>query len=99
MIDLARIAGDAFDVARLQPLAGEVAREILRARIREHAFDLRRQLLAQLAARREAMQLVVGHRRPQEIGEARGQRVFVDIGHVRIQRVRRGRFEPEQEAR
>ena len=35
--DLARIAGDAFDVARLQPLAGEILRETVGARIGEHA--------------------------------------------------------------
>ena len=91
--------GDAFDIARLQPLAGEIAREIFRARVGQHALHLRGQLLAQFTARRQVQQLVVRHRRPQEIGEARGKRVFVDLGDLRIQRVGRGRFEFEQEAR
>ncbi len=44
--DLARIHGDAFDIARLQPLAGEIAREIFRARVSQHALHLRGQLFA-----------------------------------------------------
>ena len=54
---------------------------------------------AQLAAGREAHELLVRHGRPEEIGQARGERIFVDVGDARIQRVRGRRFEPEQEAR
>ena len=88
--DLARIDWRCLRCRAPEPLAGEVLREAgPRAFVGQHALDLRPQLLAQLAAGREREQLVVGHRRPQEIGQARGQRIFIDVRDLR-RRMRRG---------
>ena len=73
-----RVDVDALDVARLQPLADEVLDQRLGARVGQHPLHLRVEVLAQLAALGEPEQLVVRHRGPEEIGEPRGQRVFVD---------------------
>ncbi len=67
---------------RVEPLAGEVLGESLRFGVGKHALDLcfDRVRLVQLALCGELEQRVVGHRVPQEVGEARGEFVAVE-GH------------------
>ena len=52
--------------------------ELRRPRVGEHPIDLGRQVRAELVLAGEAEQLVVGHRRPEEVRQPRGQGVFVD---------------------
>ena len=88
-------------VAQVEPLAGEVGHQRIRARVRQHAPGLlrehRRVPQAALPGQRE--ELVVRDAAPQEEGEPRGQRPVVQL-------VRRGRpdvprvgLQPEQERR
>src|SRR5207248_3084514 len=72
------VDADAVERAQVQPLRGVAGEEIARARIVEQARGLRFQVRAQLAPVREREQLVVGHRVPQEIRQAAGQRVIVE---------------------
>ena len=86
------------DLARAEPLAGEVLHEGVAARVFQHPVHLRAQHggLGQIAFVREAEQLVVGHRRPEEVGQARGQ--LVGVQRARRGGGRRG-FDEEKEVR
>ena len=72
------IDGDGFDVAGLEPLAGEVADERFGARIGEHPLELGVEILAKLAAIGQVEQFLVRHRGPEEIREPRGEGMLVD---------------------
>ena len=63
-----------------EPLCREDVAQRVRFRIREHPVDLLQQniRLVQLVPRCQIEELVVGHRSPQEIGQARGQLVTAD---------------------
>ena len=73
-----RVDEHRLDVARLEPLADEVADELRRARVGEHPLDLGLEVRAELVLAGQAEQLVVGHGRPEEVREPRGQGVLVD---------------------
>src|SRR2546422_8210162 len=70
------------DVARLKPLPGEIPYESLRERITQHALDLSVQVLAQLSLSGQAKQFVVGHRRPEEIGDRKSTRLNSSHGYI-----------------
>ena len=87
-------------IACLQPLPGEVSAELGCARILEHPLHLRLEVGAQLAALRQAKQLVVRHRGPEQIRQPRGQGILVDIGEGGILwRFRVGFLRAEQKTR
>ena len=69
-----------FQVAQLQPLAGEVLDQRLRLGVGQHPLDLPLEVvaLAQRAAPGQREQLVVGHAAPQEVRQPRGQLVVVE---------------------
>ena len=69
---------DAVDVADLEPLPDEVLDERLGAGIGEHALYLGVEVLAQFAFLGETEELGIRHGGPEEIAEARGERVFID---------------------
>ena len=77
-----------FQIAQLQPLTGEVFHQLAGLRIGQHAPHLRGQIFAQSPALRLGVEGVVGHRAPQEIGQARGQRPLADgsrgLGVIRL---------------
>ena len=68
------------DVLETEPLGGEDGAQGVGPPVGEHAADLRpkRVGVAQGPARREVEQLIVGHRGPQEVGQARGELPIVD---------------------
>ncbi len=76
-----------------QPGGGEVLHEGLGLGILQHALHLRTHhgRLAQFVFGGEAEECLVGHRRPQEITKARGQRVGVEVAGVfaQVQKARR----------
>ena len=74
----ARIDVDAFDVAHLEPLPGEILDQLLRTTVRQHAFDLRGHVRPQLAAFGETKQFVVRHGGPEEIREPRRQCILIN---------------------
>ena len=74
---------------QLQPLAGEILRQRLGLGIAEHAPDLGVQIPAEFAGVGEREELRVGHGTPEEVGEPRGEGVFVDVADGRgVVRVR-----------
>ena len=75
-----RVDEHRLDVAGLEPLADEVAEELRRPRVGEHPLDLGLEVRAELVLAGQPDQLGVGHRRPEEVGQPRGQGVFVDQG-------------------
>ena len=80
------------DSPQLQPLAEEILDEPLGPRVRQHAVHFRAQgdRLLELPARGQRGQFLVGHRVPQEVREAAGEGVAVQVT---------GRFDVEQEVR
>ena len=74
-LELVRIRLHGVEVARLEPLAGEVRGEGGRARIGEHPIDLgfKHARVAQPAGFGERQQLLVRHRAPEEIADPRGE--------------------------
>ena len=85
---LLRIRFDYIQVARLQPLTGEIVSQRGGLFIGQHALDLRRQRArrAQFAAFSQRQQLIIRHRPPQEVAQARGQ--FQVSNLVNLRRVR-----------
>ena len=90
-----------IQIAKIQPLAGEVGHERLRSRISEHAPDLpledRRVL--EFAARGGIQQLVVGNAAPEKEGEARCQFEIGDAIDGIRRNVRRIALQAEQKSR
>ena len=64
------------EVAVAEPLAEELQREAADLRVLEHPANLLAQdaLVAELARLREGQQLLIGHARPEEVAQPRGQR-------------------------
>jgi hypothetical protein len=79
-------------VSQVEPLASEVLGEGSRPRVVEHPIDLGAQgrRVAQLAFFRQIEELLIGHRRPQEVGQARGQLEVAEParGQFEIQKLR-----------
>src|SRR5690606_14111312 len=75
-----RVRIDLLEALDVEPLVHEVARERLRARILQHALDLRQQLrvVGEIAALRGREQLVVRERVPEEERELRRECPVVD---------------------
>src|SRR5690606_18013417 len=87
-----RVRVDLVQPRHVEPLEHEVARERARARVREHALDLRLEhgVVAELAADREAEQLFVRDRVPEEERKLRRERDIVEaINLARRDAVRR----------
>ena len=81
----ARVDGHLLETIEAQPLLGEGLDEAARARIVQHAVDLRLELTAQRAGAREGAQLLVGRRVPQEERQARGEDSVVGLDdHVAV---------------
>ena len=97
--DDAGVDADAFDVAGLEPLAGEVFDKFLGAIVGEEAADLGAELGAQLAAVGEVGEFGVWHGGPEEIREAGGEGRFVEEGVGGGVGLGEGFFEAEEEAR
>ena len=72
-LELVRVRLDGIEVARLEPLAGEVRGKGGRARVGEHPVDLRfeHRRFGELARLGQRQQRVVRHRAPEEIADAR----------------------------
>ena len=70
----------------MQPLAGEIFDEGAGSRVGEEPVHLSREILSQFTAIGQCEQLIIRHRRPEEVGEAHRERVFID-GAVRVFRV------------
>ena len=92
---------DALQRPQLQPLAGEVARQLAGARVAQHALRLCLEVarVAQLAGARRLEQLLVGHRAPQEVREARGELEAVEVGAAQPARRRADRAQSGRGAR
>ena len=88
------------DVLEAEPLGGEAGAERVGLRVGQHPVDLgvEHARVAQLAAPREVAQLGVRHRRPQEVGEARGEVPVADAVGLRVRGLGR-RLDAQQELR
>jgi hypothetical protein len=82
-----------FDVARLEPLTGEVAHKSLRLGVLQHSLDLSAKVAPQFVVVRQSKEFLVGHRRPQKIRKPGSQCVVIRIRHCFDTRNRN--FDPE----
>ncbi len=90
--ELRGIGLEAFEVARLEPLAAEVFDQSARFGIEQHAVDLRVENfgIAEAVLRGELEELVVGQAAPQEIREARGELEIVEASAGSMRKRKRG---------
>lgn len=72
------VGGEEFEIAKLEPLAGEVLDESGGFRALKHAFDLGIELFAELALAGEGEEFVVWKAAPEKVGKAGGEGEFVD---------------------
>ncbi len=95
------VGGEALQVARLEPLAGEVVGQGAGARVFQHAPHLRLQhaAAAQRALAGQAEQLVVGHAAPEEVRQPAGQLEVVQVAHGARVVGTAIRLNPEEEVR
>ena len=70
-----RVDRHALEPREVQPLVSEIPHELPGARIVQHTLHLatKRSGLPQLAGLRQRKELLIGHRAPQEVGQARGE--------------------------
>ena len=70
-----------------EPLAGEIARQGVRAFVREHSLDLSIEVLPQLPLPGKAQKLPVRHGTPEKVGKSGSQGKFIDqVNGLRIVR-------------